>query len=645
MLTVLRVKNFILMEHLELELEPGLNVLTGETGAGKSIVVGALGLVLGGRASADHVRPGASEAEIEALFDLGDLDPASSAAMRRLVEAGVLEESGPRELAIRRVVLEGGRSRAYLNGKLCTAGELAALAPDLADVASQHESVALTDPATHLGHLDSFAKLGAKREALAARVAELEGLCASIRALRDQDKSRGEREAFLRFMLQGIDELAPRPGEIDELGAERKRLRHAGKLLDLTQRASSRLDAEEGVCDQVARVAADLRAAAELDPALLAIATTLDGCYAELREVASACERYAENAGGDPSRLGEIEERLYRLEGLLRQHGPTLEDAIAARERLAAELEGLTSTESRLAERERELEERLPLAAAAARDLSAERRSAAEKLGNAIGAELSALGMGGARVLVEVEPLPSRAVDTASELLGVDGARLSRDGIDRVEFLISPNKGIEPKALRKIASGGELSRALLALKRVLAEGGPAGLYVFDEVDSGVGGAVAERIGSAIADVAHHHQVLCITHLAPIAAFADAHFVVKKTSHGDVTESRVDRVRDDERVREVARMLSGATITRAGEDAARELIAAAKTPRGGGQAKPKSEAGGEKHGAQGSRGSASDGSQAKRVGDPSSAKAPAPKAAAHNAAAGKAATLKAPRTKG
>jgi DNA repair protein RecN (Recombination protein N) len=380
-------------------------------------------------------------------------------------------------------------------------------------------------------------------------------------------------------MLQGIDDVAPKPGELDELGAERKRLRHAGKLLDLTQRAVARLDGEDGICDQLARVAADLRAASELDDELVAITGTLDACYAELREAASTCERYAEGVGGDPNRLGEIEERLYRLEGLLRQHGPAVEDVLAARERLAAELDALTGTESRLGEKERELEGHLPRAAEMARALSEQRRRAAERLGAAIGQELGALGMGGARVLVEVEPLAGRG-DPNEGSLAVDGARLGRDGIDRVEFLISPNKGIDPKPLRKIASGGELSRALLALKRVLAEGGPAGLYVFDEVDSGVGGAVAERIGAAIADVAGHHQVLCITHLAPIAAFADAHFVVKKTSRGDVTESRVDRVRDDERVREVARMLSGATITRAGEDAARELIASAREGRDG-----------------------------------------------------------------
>jgi DNA repair protein RecN (Recombination protein N) len=191
-------------------------------------------------------------------------------------------------------------------------------------------------------------------------------------------------------------------------------------------------------------------------------------------------------------------------------------------------------------------------------------------LGSAISSELAALGMGGARVLVEVEPAPPRA-DAGPVPLAVDGARLGRDGIDRVEFLIAPNKGLEPKPLRKIASGGELSRALLALKRVLADHGPGGLYVFDEVDTGVGGAVAERIGAAIADVAGHHQVLCITHLAPIAAFADAHFVVTKSSAGDTTASSAFRVDGDARIREVARMLSGAKITDATERAARELV--------------------------------------------------------------------------
>ena len=563
MLVTLRVKNFILMDALELSLDRGLNVLTGETGAGKSIVVGALSLVLGGRANAEQVRPGADEAEIEALFDVRGSDRVLAA-----LEAGGVAADG--DLVIRRVIQSSGRSRAYLNGRLCTAGELAALAPELADVASQHESVALTDPSTHLGYLDRFARLVDQRNELSAEVARLEAIVARIRAVREAERGRGEREAFVSFQLQAIEALSPQPGEMEELAAERHRLRHAGRLLDLTRGVSLRLDQGDGaICDEVARLASDLSAAAEIDPALSPVARALEGCRSELIEVARDVTRYAERTEADPARLSDVEERLYRLEGLLRQHGPTLEDVLATRDRLAAELAAFAGAESRLAELEREKEAQLAVAAERARKLSARRRKAAEKLGAAISGELAEMGMGGARVVVDVAALGGERAE-----LAVDGARLGPDGIDRVEFLISPNKGIDPRPLRKIASGGELSRALLALKRCLAECGPAGLYVFDEVDAGVGGAVADKIGRAIADVAKHHQVLCITHLAPIAAFGDAHFVVSKQIDGGMTRSGVVRVERKERIAEVARMLSGAKVTDASLKAATEMIRAA-----------------------------------------------------------------------
>lgn len=564
MLVALRIKNFILIDELEIELGPGFNVLTGETGAGKSIVVGALSLVLGGRASAEQVRPGATEAEIEALFDVSGGDRLAA----QLDAAGVSHDG---ELSIRRVVQSTGRSRAYLNGRLCTAGELAALAPELADVASQHESVALTDPATHLGYLDRFARLVDKRAELAALVTDLEEIVAKIRAARDAERGRGEREAFLTFQLDAIDQLAPKPGEMDELQVERNRLRHSGKLLETTRHVSSRLDqGEDALCDEIARLATDLRKAATLDPALEGPAQSLDDCWSALSDVARDIGRYAERTQADPGRLSEVEERLYRLEGLLRQHGPTLEEVIAARDRIAAELDSIANAGSRAAELEVERSARIGVAGEHARELSRRRKKAASVLGATISTELAELGMGGARVVVDVAALGGDRSD-----LAVDGARLGHDGIDRVEFLISPNKGIDPRPLRRIASGGELSRALLALKRSLAECGPAGLYVFDEVDTGVGGAVADRIGRAIADVARHHQVLCITHLAPIAAFADTHFVVSKHDGGDVTRSQVVRVEQKERVAEVARMLSGAKVTGAALKAATELIRAAR----------------------------------------------------------------------
>ncbi|MRG93463.1 DNA repair protein RecN [Polyangium spumosum] len=564
MLVALRVKNFVLMDSLELRLEPGFNVLTGETGAGKSIVVGALSLVLGGRGNAEQVRPGADEAEVEALFDV-----TGSERLATALEAAGVSSGG--ELVIRRVVQQNGRSRAYLNGRLCTAGELQVLAPELCDVASQHESVALTDPSTHLGYLDRFGRLSAAREALAAEVERLEKIVAEIRDVREAERGRVEREAFLGFQLQGIDAVSPLPGELEELAAERQRLRHAGRLRELTEHAAARLDqGEHAICDELAKLSKDLRAAADLDPSLEKTADALDGCFAELREIAREVDRYAERAEANPSRLSEIEDRMYRLEGLLRQHGPTIEDVIAARSRIAAELEGLGNVETKLEALEHERDRLLRAAGERARKLSQQRREAGERLGASIGAELAELGMGGARVIVDVAQLSG----DRSELV-VDGARLGRDGIDRVEFLIAPNKGIEPRPLRKIASGGELSRALLALKRTLAESGPAGLYVFDEVDAGVGGAVADKIGRAIADVARHHQVFCITHLATIAAYANAHFVVSKQVDGAITKSTVKRVEGKDRVAEVARMLAGAKVGPSALKAASELLDEAK----------------------------------------------------------------------
>jgi DNA repair protein RecN (Recombination protein N) len=564
-LLALRVRNFILMDALELRLSPGFNVLTGETGAGKSIVVGALSLVLGGRASAEQVRPAANEAEIEALFDISEIEGARA----RLEASDIACQDG--ELVLRRVVQANGRSRAYMNGKLCTAGELAALAPDLCDIASQHESVALANPATHLHYLDRFARLGNARGALATEVLALEGLTADIKKTLEEERSRGEREAFVTFQLQEIDAVGPRPGELDALIAERHRLRHTERLSALVRSASEALsEKEDNLCDTLAKLVRDVRTAADIDASLAPLADRFEGVSSEMDDVARDLGRYAERVEADPDRLHEVEERLYRIEGLVRRHGPTIDGVIAARERLAGELARMQGAQSRLAELQLERESLLGKAAAQAKKLSEKRKEAARVLATAISSELAELAMGGARVVVDVAPLGGDRSE-----LSIDGARLSRDGIDRVEFLIAPNKGMEPKPLGRIASGGELSRALLALKRVLAEHGPAGLYVFDEVDAGISGVVADKNGRAIADVAKYHQVLCITHLAPIAAFAETHFVVSKESAGSVTKSAVRRVEGKERVGEVARMLTGAKITSAAHKAAAELLEGAR----------------------------------------------------------------------
>lgn len=561
MLAQLTVRNVVLIERLILELAPGFNVVTGETGAGKSMVVDALSLVLGGRARPDLVRGGAEEAEVEALFELS---PASRAAAK-LEAAGIPSE---RELVVRRVVQAEGRSRAYANGRLCTASQLAEIAADLCDIASQHESVSLTDPSTHVEYLDAFGRLEGDR----VRVAELvDGLAEVLRELETasaQERGRVEREDFLRWQLREIEELDPREGEELELEHERARLRHAEKLQSATRRAAERLYEGEGaICDELARISAELDQAASVDGSLVALARTVESSRAELSDAARALARYAESVEASPERLAEVEERGFRLQKLLRKHGPATVDLLAHRAALAKELASLASASERVSGLEVEKSKRAAEAGAAARALSRKRRDAAEKLADAIGQELSLLGMGRARVVVDVQPTAS-----AGEALLVDGARLTRSGIDRVEFLIAPNRGEEPRPLRRIASGGELSRALLALKRVLAEKGPAGTYVFDEVDAGVGGAIAEVIGRSIADIARHRQVVCITHLPQIAALADAHFVVDKAEVRGRTSTSVRRLTQSERVDEIARMIGGIKVGDAARRAAAELLA-------------------------------------------------------------------------
>jgi len=563
-LVALTVRNVVLIEKLTLELESGFNVLTGETGAGKSMLIDALSLVLGGRASPELVRNSEKEAEVEALFEV----ERDSKLVEKLEAAGVPCEirGNACELVVRRVVQSGGRSRAFVNGRICTAAQLADLAPDLCDIASQHESVSLTDPATHLDYLDAFGKLEAERAKVATQVDAIAEVSRELDEARTSEKSRAEREDMLAFQLRDLDELSPTAGEEVSLVNERGRLRHAEKLTLATRRGAERLYEGEGaICDELARLASDIDGAAAVDGSLAPYARTIDSARAELADAARALARYADSVEANPERLNEVEERLFRLEKWLLKHGPTTEDLLAYRDEIDKSLRAMASASGRVEELSKRREAMLEKASEIARTLSKKRRDAAERLADAIGRELATLGMGRARVIVDVAPVAAQGG------IALDGARLTRNGIDRVEFLIAPNAGEDPRPLRRIASGGELSRALLAIKRVLAENGPAGLYVFDEVDAGVGGGIAEVLGHAIADVAKHRQVLCITHLAQIAAQADAHFVVDKSEAKGRTTTTVRRLSQKERTDEIARMIGGVKVTEAAKKAASEML--------------------------------------------------------------------------
>ena len=560
MLLCLRVSHFAIIDQLEVEFGPGLNVVTGETGAGKSILVSALQLVLGGKAKPEVVRTGAESAEVEALFDVSR----DAHVQERLFAMGMEGES---ELVLRRVISRSGRSRAYVNGRMASAAQLAELAAGLCDISSQHEHHTLVDPSSHMRYLDAFGGLDTARKNMGAAYRNLVERASHLNDAQQKSKERSEREDLLSFQVQEIEALGLHAGELETLVEERDKNRNAERLATLTGGAEAALYADDdALCTVLSRVIHQVQEAANTDSSLLPLLDPLNAAQAQLEDVARELGSYASTVSMDPERLSEIEERLHALSRLRRKYGDSIEDILTHCERAKAELSELEDSEGRIEALQKALAVAKADATTLAKELSKQRRKVGKQLGKRITEELASLSMGDAEVRIEVESPRGQPGD-----LEVDGARLSAQGVDRVEFLIATNRGESPQPLHKIASGGELSRAMLAIKRVLAGVGPGGLYVFDEVDSGVGGAVAEVIGRKVKDVSSHHQVLCITHLPQIAVFADSHFHVRKDVVEGRTHSRIDRLASKQRQEEIARMLGGINITDRTRAAAKEML--------------------------------------------------------------------------
>lgn len=566
MLTVLRARELAILDRVELQLGPGLSVVTGETGAGKSILVDALALVLGGRGRADLVRTGAEAAEVEALFDV----TGAPEVRARLEAAGLDAEGG--ELLVRRVVQAGGRTRAYVNGRLATAAQLAEITAGLVDLSSQHEHHALAHPRSHLALLDAACGLDERRADVVRARDALLAAAANRDALDAAERGRAEREDYLRFSLRELAEAAPVPREDEDLRRERDVLRHAETLALASATAEDTLYSADGaVAEALAAVGAKLAEAARLDPRLAPHVDALAAARAQVEDVACELGRYARSVAADPERLAAVEDRLERIDRLARKHGGSLDRVLERADEMKAELAALERHDELRAACSLALAEASTVAATAARSLSAARREGAARIGVAIARELAELGMVGARVAFEIAPLPARG-----DALDVGDAHLGQDGIDRIELLFAPNPGEAARPLSRIASGGELSRTLLAVKRVLATRGNAALHVFDEVDAGTGGAVAEVLGRKLRDVARESQVLCITHLPQIAVYADAHYRVTKGQNEDRTVARVEKLGSVDRREEVARMLGGLRVTAKTRGLAAEMLAGARS---------------------------------------------------------------------
>ncbi|MEZ4361067.1 MAG: DNA repair protein RecN [Kofleriaceae bacterium] len=545
MLRHLRVTNFAILSDVELELGAGMNALTGETGAGKSLIVEAVNLLRGGRASADIPRAGADEAVVEAVVEVPEDLRARVAAV--LDGAGLphaTDDAG--ELFIRRVIQRGGRSRTYVNGALTTATRLAELGGLLIDLSGQHQHQGLVDAARHRGILDLFADHRDRVAAMEEAWAALAAIERAVHELLGDDAAREARAEFLRFVVSEVDAAALRDGEDGELEQTRVRLGSAVALQAGARAAEEYLYGGDGSArDRIAAAAREVERVARLDPALEGVTRSLAEVRALVDEVAAQLRHYADRQDLDPERLAEVEDRLALVKRLVRKHGGTVAEVLEKVEAMRVELGGLEHRDERLAELRAQRQRALAAAERAAAELSRRRQVAAQRLEREVGGALTELGMGAARLFVMVEP----------RALGPSGA-------DHVELMLASNKGEDTRPLAKIASGGELSRIMLALKLVLRRADEVATYVFDEVDSGIGGATAAVVARQIRGVAEHRQVLCVTHLPQIAAAAAHHFHVEKLEQGGRTETRVLKLSAATRKDELARMLGGQATSRA-----------------------------------------------------------------------------------
>jgi DNA repair protein RecN (Recombination protein N) len=552
MLRELRIRNFAVIEAVTVSFGTGLNVLTGETGAGKSMLIDAILLVRGARAQTDVIRTDAETATVEAVFDLEPRGPVAGV----LGEAGLALEDG--QLVVRRELARSGRHRAFVNDSPVTVALLERLGDHLVEVHGQHEHQRLLEPARQLELLDRFADAEDLRERVASLAAKYRAAAGEVERTRAADRDRAQREDLLRFQLSELDGARLRPGEEDELRQERRRAQHAERLLaGLAEAAQLLRDDEQSATARLGRASRLLADLGRLDPAFAEPVTALDAAAAQLEEALAAIRGLRDAVTVEPGRLEAIDERLDALTRLKRKYGDTEEAMLRFRDDVAAELDRVARHEEILAEQERLLGELRTELAEAAGALSDRRRGGAERLQREAERELRALGM-------------ERAVfRVALERLGLE--EVSARGLDRVEFRLSTNPGEDLRPLARVASGGELSRTMLALKAVLAKADRVPTMVFDEVDAGIGGRVAAVVAQKLATAAEGRQVLCVTHLAPIAARAHHHMRVAKSVRGGRTRVAAEVLGGEARVEEVARMLGGERVTDAARDHARELL--------------------------------------------------------------------------
>jgi DNA repair protein RecN (Recombination protein N) len=561
MLRELRIKNFAVIDEVALELEPGLNILTGETGAGKSLILSALGLISGERVASDVIRHNQEEASVEALFEA-----VPQAVKNKLAAAGIDVDD---ELVIKRIVSRAGKNRVYLGGGLCPLNLLSEIGDSIVHIYGQHEHHTLLKPETHIELLDAFGGLADNVHRMVVIFSAFASAWESLRLAREDLDRRKKERGLLESQAEEIAAARLRPEEEAELQAKKNILVHAEKLYQGCREGEELLyEGDNALVAPLGRYGSKLRELAQIDEALANAAELVQGAMAQLEEASTELRRYAEKMHFEPGALDQLEDRLAEIQRLKRKYNGSVDDILRIGTEAEQELAALDRGEGEIPELELAFEAARQAVWEAAGALSTERRKIAARFKREVEKEAKSLGM--PQTMFDVRFLEQE--DKKDEPpFNVGGKRITPRGIDEIEFYFSTNPGEPPKPLARIASGGELSRLMLAIKSLVLEPGDIPTLLFDEVDAGIGGGIAEIVGKKLKKVAATHQVICVTHLPQIAALADCHHVVTKGVVKGHTVTTVKKLKDNERVDEVARMLGGIKITQQTRRHAEEMV--------------------------------------------------------------------------
>jgi len=561
MLIQLNISNFAIIKHLEITLRPGLNILSGETGAGKSIIINAMNLILGGRASADLIRSGCKEAGVEALFSF----PKNQWLINILSE---LDFPFDGELLIKRTIFREGRNRILINGSMATLQMLSRLSTALISISGQREHQILLKPDNHLYLLDEFGELSNERFELGEVFTRYQSWKKNINHLEHKIREMEDNQELSRFQIQEIEEAGLNPGEDKLLTEEKKRLQHAEELLEIvTQGYQTLYESNDSVLSLVSQYTKKLEKGIEIDAHLSPVKDVLAEIEIKLEDVSISLRDFQKNIDMDPDKLENVLERLESVNRLKRKYGPTIENILQLKDKLTSLMYNLDDKKEELSKLVSERQKIEKDMVDKAETLSGKRKEAAKKLEKSVETELRYLHMKQTMFQVRVDEGPYEEGELREGII----KKISSDGFDCVEFMISPNIGEELRPLSKIVSGGELSRIMLAIKTILARVVSVETIIFDEVDSGVSGATAEVVGEKLRSLAEYHQMLCITHLPQIASQGQTHFLVRKEVVDNRTQTFISELGHEGRVQEIARLLGGREITPYAVAHAREML--------------------------------------------------------------------------